>query len=70
MVFSVASFSACAISLCMQIFYTDYLVNIADWAALLDTSHAVAWVAWVLLIVTMILNVITLVVYCGKRRKA
>ena len=68
-VFSVASVSACAISLCMQIFYTNHLVKIEDWSALMDTSHAVALVATLLLVVTIILNVITLVVYYGKKLK-
>ncbi|MHB8061781.1 MAG: hypothetical protein ACYDG2_03970 [Ruminiclostridium sp.] len=65
-VFSVASVSACAISLCMQIFYTNHLVKIEDWSALMDTSSAVALVATLLLVVTIILNAITLVVY-GKK---
>lgn len=65
-VFSVASVSACAISLCMQIFYTDHLVKIEDWSALMDTSHAVALVATLLLAVTIILNVISLVIYYRK----
>jgi hypothetical protein len=60
-VFSVASVSACAISLCMQLFYSDYLVRIEDWSALMDTSSAVAFVATVLLVVTIMLNAITLV---------
>lgn len=68
-VFSVASVSSCAISLCMQIFYTNHLVKIEDWSALMDTSHAVALVATLLLVVTIILNVITLVVYYGKKSK-
>lgn len=66
-VFSVASLSACAVSLCMQIFYTDYLVKIEDWSALMDTSNAVALVATLLVAVTIILNAITLVVYHGEK---
>jgi len=66
-VLSTGSFSACAISLCMQIFYTDHLVKIEDWSALMDTSHAVALVATLLLIVTIVLNVITLGVYYKKK---
>ncbi|MEA4925973.1 MAG: hypothetical protein VB084_11750 [Syntrophomonadaceae bacterium] len=65
--FSVASVSACAISLCMQIFYTAHLVKIEDWSALMDTSQAVALVSALLLGVTMLLNVITLVVYYGEK---
>ncbi len=67
--FSVTSVSACAISLWMQIFYTNHLVKIEDWSALIDTSHAVASVATLLLVVTIILNAITLVVYYGKKLK-
>lgn len=60
-IFSAASFCACAISLCMQVFYNDYLVKIEDWSALMDTSHAVASVSALLLAVTAVLNAITLV---------
>ncbi|KPU43477.1 hypothetical protein OXPF_29180 [Oxobacter pfennigii] len=60
-IISIASLSACGISLCMQIFYTDYLVKIEDWSALMDTSGAVAFVSTVLLAVTIILNAIAVV---------
>jgi cytochrome c oxidase subunit 4 len=53
----------------MQILYTDHLVQIEDWSALLDTSRAVTWVSAVLLIVTIMLNAFTLNV-CRRRRKA
>lgn len=62
-VFSVASISACSISLCMQIFYTDHLVKIEDWSALMDTSSAVAMVTILLLTVTILLNAALLIVY-------
>ncbi|MBP1947495.1 hypothetical protein [Virgibacillus litoralis] len=62
-VLSVMSISACAISLIFQIFYTNHLVKIEDWSALMDTTGAVAFVSAVLVIVTIILNVITLFVY-------
>ena len=65
-VFSVVSISACAISLCMQIFYQNYLVRIEDWSALMDTSNAVALVSAILLVVTIVLNAITLVIYQGR----
>lgn len=66
-IFSVASVSACAISLCMQIFYTNHLVNTEDWSALMDTSPTLVVVASMLLVVTLILNAVTLVVYYGKK---
>lgn len=68
-VFSVASIGACAISLCLQLYYANHLVKIEDWSALIDTSHAVALVATFLLVVTIILNAITLIVYRGKSQK-
>jgi len=66
MVFSVASVSACAISLCMQIYSANYLVTREDWSALMDISPALVSVATILLGVTLILNAITLVVYYRK----
>lgn len=62
-VFSIASVSACAISLCMQIIYQNFLVRIEDWSAVMDTSGALALVSTVLVVVTIGLNVITLVIY-------
>ncbi|MEN6391426.1 MAG: hypothetical protein ABFD04_13510 [Syntrophomonas sp.] len=61
-VFSIASISACAVSLCMQMFYTNHLVKIRDWSALMDISNAVALCAALLLTVTIILNTIMLVI--------
>ncbi|GAF14999.1 hypothetical protein JCM19046_3449 [Bacillus sp. JCM 19046] len=63
----VASFSACAISLCFQILYNDYLVRIEDWSALMDTSKAVVRLLFLLAFVTIMLNVISLIVYQKKK---
>ena len=63
---SITSISACAISLCFQVFYTYHLVKNEDWSALMDTTGAIAFVAAVLLIVTILLNAINLIVYRGK----
>ncbi|KRG12593.1 hypothetical protein ACA30_18430 [Virgibacillus soli] len=68
-IFPIASLSACAVSLCFQIFYNDHLVKIGDWSALMDTTDAVSSAAAVLLIVTILLNVITLIVYRGRLTK-
>ncbi len=68
-IFSVMSISACAISLCFQIFYNYHLVKIEDWSDLMDTTGAVAFVASVLLIVTILLNAITLIVYRDRTVK-
>jgi cytochrome c oxidase subunit 4 len=66
MVFSVASVSACAISLCMQIYSVNLLVSREDWSALMDTSPALVLFATILLGGTLILNAITLVVFFKK----
>ena len=63
------SLGSCAVSLCLQLFYTDHLVRINDWSALLDTSHATVLAAAVLLVVTIVLNVIALLAYFGGNRK-
>lgn len=68
-ILSILSISACAISLCFQIFYNNHLVKIEDWSALMDTTGAVAILSAVLLVVTIILNAITLVVYRDKTAK-
>ncbi|MBY0146873.1 hypothetical protein [Neobacillus niacini] len=62
-VLSILSISACTLSLCFQIFYTKHLVEREDWSALMDTAGTMAFVAAVLIIVTIILNAITLIVY-------
>ncbi|WP_252504348.1 hypothetical protein [Sporosarcina sp. Marseille-Q4943] len=63
---SIMSLSACAISLCFQIYYNYHLVRIEDWSALMDTMGAVAVASTVLLIVTLALNTITLIVRRGS----
>jgi len=65
-VFSISSVSACAISLCLQIFYGNHLVRIEDWSALMDTSNAVALVSTVLLLVTIMLNLVIFFKYNKK----
>ncbi len=62
-IFTTASLSACAASLCLQIFELNHRVNIQDWAALMDTSYAVAWIALLFLVVTIVLNVIAVAMH-------
>ena len=61
-VFILTSVSACAISLFMQILYTNYLIGIEDWSALMDTSRAVMLASSILVVVTIALNLIMLLV--------
>ncbi|WP_280771604.1 hypothetical protein [Salipaludibacillus daqingensis] len=63
------SLSACAISLCFHILYTYHKVAVEDWSALMDTMYALAFASTVLLIVTILLNVITLNVYRDRIAK-
>ncbi|GGB58208.1 hypothetical protein F3157_20270 [Virgibacillus dakarensis] len=67
--FSIISISACAISLCFQIFSNYQLVKIEDWSALMDTGGAVAFTSAVLVIVTILLNALTLIVYRNRTAK-
>ncbi|OLS35564.1 hypothetical protein [Bacillus sp. MRMR6] len=63
---AVISTSSCAISLCFQIFYNNYLVKMEDWSALKDTTGALVNIAALLLFVTILLNVLTLIVYRNR----
>ncbi|WP_349672569.1 hypothetical protein [Lacrimispora sp.] len=67
-IFSLTSVSVCGLSLYMQILYTDYLVKINDWSALMDTSSGVVSITGLLLIVTIILNLVTLFLRCIKNQ--
>lgn len=62
-VLSIISISACAISICFQIFYSYHLVKIEDWSALMDTIGTVASVSAILVIVTILLNALTLILH-------
>lgn len=62
-VFSVASVSACAVSLCMQLFNISSLVKDVAWSSLMDTASPIANVSLLLLVVTIVLNAVTIVVY-------
>ncbi|WP_188456028.1 hypothetical protein [Virgibacillus oceani] len=66
---TIISISACAISLCFQIFYNSHLVKVRDWSALMDTMGAVAFFAGVLLIGTILLNALTLIIYRDRSTK-
>jgi hypothetical protein len=68
-VLSTLSFSACALSLCFQIFYIYHKVQVEDWSALLDTMGAVVFAVSALLIITILLNAITLFVYRDRTTK-
>lgn len=52
------SLGACATALWFQLAYNNYLVQIKDWGALEDTTFTLNWVAAILLVVTLALNVL------------
>ena len=58
-ILSLLSLGACASALWLQISYNNYLVQIQDWTALMDTTSTLNWVSAVLLSVTVLLNVIS-----------
>ncbi len=68
-VFSGVSISSCAISLCMQVFYANHLVNIEDFTAMMDILGVVANVSAVLLVATIVLNFITYIIYNINKSK-
>ena len=61
--FSMISFSACAIAICLQIFYGYILVKNEDFASLMDIMGTVAFVSAILVSVTILLNVVTFAMY-------
>lgn len=63
---SIISLSACAISLFFQIFNSYNRVKMEDWTALMDIMGTKVFVAGVLLSVTIILNIVTLIVYRNR----
>ncbi|RDY70091.1 hypothetical protein DXT76_15320 [Halobacillus trueperi] len=62
---TIISFSACAIAICLQIFYNLHLLNIEDWSALSE-MRALAVPSTVLVIVTILLNSSTLFLYWDR----
>ncbi|MHC1748204.1 MAG: hypothetical protein AB9856_07430 [Cellulosilyticaceae bacterium] len=57
---SVISFSACAVSLVLQIFEIKNRVFLNDFGAIMDTINAVCSESVILVIITIILNLILL----------
>lgn len=67
-IFSIASLIACSIALYFQILYSEYLVvERRDFSSLMDTLPTSAMLSAVLLVITIALNIITLIVYRYSR---
>ena len=59
--YSIISLSLCSIALVFQILYSNYMVKIEDIVALLDTSATSALLSVILLVITLTLNIISLI---------
>lgn len=55
------SMAACSIALWFQISYINHLVTLQDWTALMDTTSTLAQISAILVIVTIALNVISVI---------
>ena len=59
--YSIISLSSCSIALVFQILYSNYMVKIEDISALMDTSGTSALLSVILLVITIILNILSLI---------
>jgi len=59
-IYSIVSISACAIAISFQVIYYNHIVQMGDWSALMDTSGTSALLSIILLIITLVLNGISL----------
>lgn len=66
-ILSVISMGACATSIYFQLLYNNHLVNINDWTAIMDIIDSSVFLSSTLLIVTIILNIITLLMNNFKK---
>ncbi|WLV25910.1 hypothetical protein QR721_06850 [Aciduricibacillus chroicocephali] len=64
-ILTIISFSSCVCSLCIYIFDLTNLVKIEDWTALMDISPTGAMAAFILSIMTIILNILSLMLFTG-----
>ncbi len=67
-IYSITSMSSCAITLVFQILYSNYMVKIEDFSSLMDTSNTSALLSVALLVITVILNIISLIKYHIKEK--
>lgn len=66
-IYSITSISICAVAICFQLIYSNHIVKIEDWAALMDTIGTSTVLSIILLISTLTLNTISLIMYRSKR---
>ena len=66
-IYSIVSISACAIAISFQVMYSNHIVQIGDWSALMDTSGTSTLLSIILLIITLVLNGISLGMHYAKK---
>lgn len=66
-IYSIISITACAIAISFQVIYSNYIVQIGDWSALMDTSGTSTLLSIILLISTLVLNGISLGMHYTKK---
>ena len=69
LLWSVASFAACGMSLCMQLYYQEHLVAIEDWSALLDTADTAAALGRNMVLFTLAANLLLIWRIFRKERR-
>lgn len=67
-IYSIISVSACAIAISFQLIYSNHIVSIEDWSALMDTIGTSTLLSVLLLIVTLVLNIISVSMYHTKNK--
>lgn len=66
--YSIMSMSSCAIAINLQVIYSNHIVQIGDWTALMDTSGTSTLLSLILLIGALALNLISLAMHRTKKQ--
>lgn len=66
-IYSIISVSACAIAISFQLIYSNHIVSIEDWTALIDTISTSTLLSLILLVVTLVLNVVSIGMYHNEK---
>ncbi|MEA5083001.1 MAG: hypothetical protein VB018_02480 [Lachnospiraceae bacterium] len=64
--FCIISFSSCLASMYLQFFEINRLVQIQDWASLMDITGTLRWIAVMLAVITILLNIAVYLLYKEK----
>lgn len=64
--FCILSFSFCLVSMYLQFFEINRLVQIQDWSSLMDITGTLRWIAVILAVITILLNTAVYLLYKEK----